>query len=177
MDVFGRPRTGANTVRTTETNGDWPGWIHGELPTSPADHTAFMASFQQRKAIGDAHERHVTEQLIGRGWEGDFWGQGLLSRALQSALRRTDSSICWLPDLIEAKARGPVLIDCKGGMTSQRTGRSEGACRAAPASPPEGRQGVVKREAARSAKWATSAGELVERGAADGAALVVRADR
>lgn len=52
-----------------------------------------MASFQQRKAIGDAHERYVAEQLIGRGWEVDFWGQGLLSRALQCALRRTDSSI------------------------------------------------------------------------------------
>ncbi|MEU6800029.1 hypothetical protein [Streptomyces neyagawaensis] len=82
-----------------------------------------MASFQQRKAIGDAHERYVAEQLIGRGWEVDFWGQGLLSRALQCALRRTDSSIRWFPDLIAAKARELVLIDCKGGMTSQRTGR------------------------------------------------------
>ncbi|MDX2692360.1 hypothetical protein [Streptomyces ipomoeae] len=82
-----------------------------------------MESFQQRKAIGDAHERHVAEQLIGRGWEVDFWGQGLLSRALQCALRRTDSSIRWFPDLIAAKARDLVLIDCKGGMTSQRTGR------------------------------------------------------
>ncbi|MER7676533.1 hypothetical protein [Streptomyces sp. NPDC096934] len=82
-----------------------------------------MTSFQQRKAIGDAHERYVAEQLIGRGWEVGFWGQGLLSRALQCALRRTDSSIRWFPDLIAAKARDLVLIDCKGGMTSQRTGR------------------------------------------------------
>ncbi|MER5936482.1 hypothetical protein ABT121_04070 [Streptomyces sp. NPDC001928] len=82
-----------------------------------------MASFQQRKAIGDAHERYVAEQLIGRGWEVDFWGQGLLSRALQCALRRTGSSIRWFPDLIAAKARDLVLIDCKGGMISQRTGR------------------------------------------------------
>ncbi|MEU1930918.1 hypothetical protein ABZ516_26370 [Streptomyces sp. NPDC019826] len=82
-----------------------------------------MASFQQRKAIGDAHERYVAEQLIGRGWAVDFWGQGLLSRALQCALRRTDSSIRWFPDLIAAKAGDLVLIDCKGGMTSQRTGR------------------------------------------------------
>lgn len=82
-----------------------------------------MTSFQQRKAIGDAHELYVAEQLIGRGWEVDFWGQGLLSRALQCALRRTDSSIRWFPDLIAAKARDLVLIDCKGGMTSQRTGR------------------------------------------------------
>lgn len=88
-----------------------------------AGHTASMTSFQQRKAIGDAHERHVAEQLTERGWEVDFWGQGQLSRALQWALRKTDSSIRWFPDLIAAKAKDLVLIDCKGGMTSRRTGR------------------------------------------------------
>ncbi|AJE81754.1 hypothetical protein SLNWT_1378 [Streptomyces albus] len=82
-----------------------------------------MASFQQRKAIGDTHERYVAEQLIERGWTVDFWGQGLLSRGLQCALRRTDSSIRWFPDLIATKAGDLVLIDCKGGTTSQRTGR------------------------------------------------------
>ncbi|MEV3856944.1 hypothetical protein AB0J38_21765 [Streptomyces sp. NPDC050095] len=82
-----------------------------------------MATFQQRKAIGDAHERYVAEELTGRGWEVDFWGQGLLSRALQRALQKTDSSIRWFPDLIAAKAQDLVLIDCKGGMTSRRTGR------------------------------------------------------
>ncbi|AEM82835.1 hypothetical protein [Streptomyces violaceusniger] len=82
-----------------------------------------MTSFQQRKAIGDAHERYVAEQLAGRGWEVDFWGQGQLSRALQCALRKTGSSIRWFPDLIAAKAKDLVLIDCKGGMTSRQTGR------------------------------------------------------
>lgn len=75
-----------------------------------------MASFQQRKATGDAHERYVAEQLIERGWTVDFWGQGLLSRALQRALRGTDSSIRWFPDLIAAKAGDLVLIDRKGGV-------------------------------------------------------------
>ncbi|MEU4351752.1 MULTISPECIES: hypothetical protein [unclassified Streptomyces] len=82
-----------------------------------------MTSFQQRKAIGDAHERYVAEQLIERGWKVDFWGQGQLSRALQGALQQTESSIRWFPDLIAAKAKDLVLIDCKGSMTSRQTGR------------------------------------------------------
>ncbi|WP_078940541.1 hypothetical protein [Streptomyces cellulosae] len=82
-----------------------------------------MASFQQRKAIGDAHERYVAEQLTVRGWEVDPWGQGLLSGRLQGALRRTDSFIRWFPDLIAAKGEDLVLIDCKGGMTSRKTDR------------------------------------------------------
>ncbi|MGA5270286.1 hypothetical protein [Streptomyces lydicamycinicus] len=82
-----------------------------------------MASFQQRKAIGDVHEQHVAEQLTLRGWEVNPWGQSLLTRRLQDALRRTDSSIRWIPDLIAAKGKGLVLIDCKSRMTSRNTGR------------------------------------------------------
>ncbi|MFF0747319.1 hypothetical protein ACFYVL_43760 [Streptomyces sp. NPDC004111] len=82
-----------------------------------------MTSFQQRKAIGDAHEQYVAEQLAERGWKVDFWGQGQLSRALQGALQKTDSSIRWFPDLIAARAKDIVLIDCKGSMTSRQTGR------------------------------------------------------
>ncbi|WP_329125080.1 hypothetical protein [Streptomyces sp. NBC_01465] len=71
----------------------------------------------------DLVRAYVAEQLAGRGWDVDFWGQGQLSRALQSARRQTDSSIRWFPDLIAAKAKDLVLIGCKGGMTSRRTGR------------------------------------------------------
>jgi hypothetical protein len=82
-----------------------------------------MASFQQRKAIGDAHEQYVAEQLTLRGWEVNLWGQGLLTRKLQDALRGTDSFIRWSPDLIAAKGKDLVLIDCKSRMTSRNTGR------------------------------------------------------
>ncbi|MFE5890477.1 hypothetical protein ACFQ6E_16275 [Streptomyces sp. NPDC056462] len=82
-----------------------------------------MASFQQRKVVGDAHERYVGEQLILRGWEVNPWGQGLLTRKLQEALRVTDSFIRWIPDLIAAKGTDLVLIDCKARMTSRNTGR------------------------------------------------------
>ncbi|MGB8944695.1 MAG: hypothetical protein WCD21_31345 [Streptomyces sp.] len=67
--------------------------------------------------------RSMQRLACGRGWDVDFWGQGQLSRALQCALRKTGSSIRWFPDLIAAKAKDLVLIDCKGGMTSRRTGR------------------------------------------------------
>jgi hypothetical protein len=94
----------------------------GYLPRS-AGHTASVTSFQQRKAIGDAHERYVADQLAERGWKVDFWGRGQLSRALQCALQKTESSIRWFPDLVAAKAKDVVLIDCKGSMTSRQTGR------------------------------------------------------
>lgn len=82
-----------------------------------------MASFQQRKAIGDAQEHYVAEQLTLRGWEVNFWGQGLLTRNLRDALRGTDSFIRWIPDLIASKGKELVLIDCKSRMTSRNTGR------------------------------------------------------
>jgi hypothetical protein len=82
-----------------------------------------MASFQQRKEVGDAHEQYVAEQLTLRGWEVNPWGQGLLTRKLQDALRVTDSFIRWIPDLIAAKGKDLVLIDCKARMTSRNTGR------------------------------------------------------
>lgn len=82
-----------------------------------------MASFQQRKAIGDAHEQYVAEQLTVRGWEVTLWGQGILTKRIQDALRKTDSFIRWIPDLIAAKDTDLVLIDCKSRMTSRSTGR------------------------------------------------------
>ncbi|MFF1716921.1 hypothetical protein [Streptomyces sp. NPDC058268] len=82
-----------------------------------------MASFQQRKAVGDAHERYVAEQLTVRGWQVSPWGQGLLTHQIQDALGATDSFIRWIPDLIAAKDTDLVLIDCKSRMTSRSTGR------------------------------------------------------
>ncbi|WP_055567766.1 hypothetical protein [Streptomyces atriruber] len=82
-----------------------------------------MTSFQQRKAAGDAHEQYVAEQLTMRGWDVSPWGQGLLTEQIQDALRKTDSFIRWIPDLIAAKETDLALIDCKTRMTSRSTGR------------------------------------------------------
>ncbi|MER7141288.1 hypothetical protein ACIRVI_00020 [[Kitasatospora] papulosa] len=78
-----------------------------------------MPSFQNRKAIGDAHEQRVTQELNRRGWHVSPWGQGILGEPVRYALHRTSSSLRWTPDLIAAQGRQVVLIR----MTSQTSRR------------------------------------------------------
>ncbi|MFC4606222.1 hypothetical protein ACFO9E_00010 [Streptomyces maoxianensis] len=82
-----------------------------------------MPSFHDRKAIGDAHERRVAQELRQRGWHVNTWGQGVLAAPVRSALHGTDSSLRWTPDLIAAKGRQVILIGCKSRMTSSTTHR------------------------------------------------------
>ena len=73
--------------------------------------------------MGDAHERRVAEELALRGWNVSPWGQGVLTEAVRVALRGTESSLRWTPDLVAAKDRQVFLIDCKSRMTSRITHR------------------------------------------------------
>ena len=73
--------------------------------------------------MGDAHERRVAEELALRGWDVSPWGQGVLTEAVRVALRGTESSLRWTPDLVAAKDRQVFLIDCKSRMTSRITHR------------------------------------------------------
>ena len=73
--------------------------------------------------MGDAHERRVAEELALRGWGVSPWGQGVLTEAVRVALRGTESSLRWTPDLVAAKDRQVFLIDCKSRMTSRITHR------------------------------------------------------
>lgn len=82
-----------------------------------------MRSFQHRKVVGDAHEERVAEELVLRGWDVSAWGQGVLTEAVRSALRGTDSSLRWTPDLVAAKGSEIFLLDCKSRMTSRTTHR------------------------------------------------------
>ncbi|WP_330242110.1 hypothetical protein [Streptomyces sp. NBC_00525] len=82
-----------------------------------------MPSFQRRKAIGDAHEQRVTQELNRRGWHVSPWGQGIMGEPVRFALHHTTSSLRWTPDLIVAQGRQVILIDCKSCMTSQTSRR------------------------------------------------------
>lgn len=62
-----------------------------------------MPSFQQRKAVGDAHEQHIAKELTARGWAVHPWGQGVLTQPVQAALRKTDSSSGGLPTSLPLK--------------------------------------------------------------------------
>ncbi|MFI6449634.1 hypothetical protein [Kitasatospora sp. NPDC050543] len=82
-----------------------------------------MPSFHDRKAIGDAHERRVTLELNHRGWDVSPWGQGVMGEPVRLALRSTDSFLRWTPDLIAAREKQIVMIDCKSRMTSRTSSR------------------------------------------------------
>lgn len=69
--------------------------------------------------MADAHEQRIAEELTARGWAVNPWGQGVLTQPVQAALRRTDSSLRWIPDLLAAKEGHVAMIDCKSSMTSR----------------------------------------------------------
>lgn len=82
-----------------------------------------MTNWTRRKAVGDVHEQRVAEELTLRGWEVNPWGQGILTGCVRGALRRTDSSLRWTPDLVAARGEIIALIDCKSRMTSGESDR------------------------------------------------------
>lgn len=86
-------------------------------------HSVVMTSWNARKAAGDILEQRVAEELTLRGWEVNPWGQGVLTAPVRGALKRTDSSLRWTPDLVAARGEIVVLIDCKGRMTSSASNR------------------------------------------------------
>ncbi|GGU46141.1 hypothetical protein ACH4HG_41065 [Streptomyces coeruleorubidus] len=57
-----------------------------------------MRQWQDRKAVGDAHERRVAAALRARGWTVHPCGQGTYPPAVRDALRRTRSALRQFPD-------------------------------------------------------------------------------
>ncbi|MGQ4388868.1 hypothetical protein [Streptomyces sp. SAS_270] len=82
-----------------------------------------MTQWQDRQAIGEAHERRVAAALRARGWTVQPCGQGTYPPAVREALRRTRSALRQFPDLIAARGADLVTIDAKDRMPSTRTDR------------------------------------------------------
>ncbi|WP_329460842.1 hypothetical protein [Streptomyces sp. NBC_01431] len=82
-----------------------------------------MRQWQDRKAVGDAHERRVAAALRARGWTVHPCGQGTYPPAVCEALRRTRSALRQFPDLIAARGSDLVTIDAKDRMPSTDTDR------------------------------------------------------
>ncbi|WP_433615408.1 hypothetical protein ACQP2P_11490 [Dactylosporangium sp. CA-139114] len=76
-----------------------------------------MTAWDRRKIIGDALEQRVADELRSRAWVVNPWGQGVFEEGIQRALRRTDSSVRWTPDLVAARGETVCFIDCKANMT------------------------------------------------------------
>ncbi|MCX4650236.1 MULTISPECIES: hypothetical protein [unclassified Streptomyces] len=82
-----------------------------------------MTHWQDRKAIGDAHEQRVTRALRAHGWTVHGCGQGVYPPAIRRALARTESALRYFPDLIAARGDEVVTIDAKDRMPSTHTDR------------------------------------------------------
>lgn len=80
-------------------------------------------TWEQRKAVGDALETRVAEELTDRGWVTAPWGQGVLPPEIRQALSRSESRFRHFADLIAARDGDVVTIDCKDRMQSTETGR------------------------------------------------------
>jgi Holliday junction resolvase len=82
-----------------------------------------VRQWQDRKAIGDAHEQRVAAALRARGWTVHPCGQGTYPPAVRDALRRTRSALRQFPDLIAARGADLITIDAKDRMPSTDTDR------------------------------------------------------
>jgi hypothetical protein len=90
-----------------------------------------MASWQERKSVGDALEERVARELGTRGWQVGRYGQRTLPEPIRTAISRSTSGIRYLPDLIAFHDRlGPVIVDCKDRLptTSSRNYAINKAC-------------------------------------------------
>lgn len=79
--------------------------------------------WEQRKSVGDVHERRVIEELRSRGWEVAPWGQGILPDKIRNALSRSESRWRHFPDLVAARDGEVITIDAKDRMRSTESDR------------------------------------------------------
>lgn len=88
-----------------------------------------MTGFQGRLATARTHEQRVLSSLLLRGWAAEPFGQGQLTPAMREHLKKLDTSVRWMPDVIAAKQFASrtqvVFIDAKAGATYKRTGKHD----------------------------------------------------
>jgi hypothetical protein len=82
-----------------------------------------LTTYRERKAVGDAHEQRVADELTRRGWTVAPCGIGNLPTAIADAFTITNSPRRWEPDLIAARGPDVIYIDAKGSMDSGSKGR------------------------------------------------------
>ncbi|MEV8099138.1 hypothetical protein [Kitasatospora sp. NPDC085879] len=88
-----------------------------------------MTDWNTRKAIGDQHEYYVIQELQRRGWTAHPFGQGTYPTAIQDALRRTNSPLRQLPDMIAAHGSRIACIDAKARLPSTTSDRYAISCK------------------------------------------------
>lgn len=86
-------------------------------------------TFTKRLAVARKHEDRVLASLLLRGWAAEPFGQGQLTPDMREHLRKLDTSVRWMPDIIAAKrfaARTVVVfVDAKAGERYRDTGNHD----------------------------------------------------
>lgn len=82
--------------------------------------------FRNRLAPAQEFEQRVVGALLERGWAAEPFGQGQLTPAMRDHIRRVDTAVRWMPDIIAAKRfAAQTLItftDAKAGEKWRETG-------------------------------------------------------
>jgi uncharacterized protein YceK len=82
-----------------------------------------VINWAERKTVGDAHELRVRGELEQRGYTVSPYGQGVLAEPIRRALKMTDSSMRWDPDMVAACGSFICLIDAKTAMRGEEAHR------------------------------------------------------
>jgi Holliday junction resolvase len=82
-----------------------------------------VASWQERKAVGDVHEQRVAAALQGCGWEVVAWGQATLPMPMRKAISNSQSPWRYFPDLIAVRGADLITIDAKDNMAGPNSPR------------------------------------------------------
>jgi hypothetical protein len=88
-----------------------------------------MRTFLERMASASEFELTVLDALRDRGWSAERFGQGQLGENLRDHLRKVDTPVRWMPDIIAAKPFAArtivVFIDAKAGQRYRDTGNHD----------------------------------------------------
>lgn len=86
-----------------------------------------MDSFAERLQVGRAFEDQVRDRLERDGWESSKFGQEQLPEKHRRILRRQDTSIRHMPDVLASRMIGELAVsaffDAKSGEVFRRTGK------------------------------------------------------
>lgn len=80
-------------------------------------------SSQQRKTVGNLHEKRVADRLAKEGWFVANYGVEHFPPEVVEALGRTESPERWRPDFIAVRGLDVIYIDAKGALKSGSQGR------------------------------------------------------
>lgn len=85
--------------------------------------------FRRRLALAVEFEDKVIAALTERAWLAERFGQGQLSAAMREMLRRVETTVRYMPDIIGARRFGNttrvVFVDAKAGDRWRDTGKHD----------------------------------------------------